>query len=78
MRNLKSVKRFVESYPDFPEGGLRYLIFHSEPRKNSKGEHIPTNGMAEAGVIVRVGRKVLLDVPRFFAWIDSLQKYRPK
>ena len=63
----------AEAYPEFPEGGLRHLIFHSEQRKNSKGEDIPANGMAEAGVIVRVGRKVLIDVDRFFAWLDSLR-----
>lgn len=29
------------------------------------------NGLAKAGAIVRVGRKVLIDEAKFFAWIEA-------
>lgn len=29
------------------------------------------NGMAEAGVFKRVGRRVLVDVPAFFRWVEA-------
>lgn len=58
-RNLLTVQKFSEKHPAFTQGGLRWQIFH---------EH--TNGLAEAGVILRVGRKVLIDEDRYFAWLD--------
>lgn len=55
---LSTVKQFHEHHPAFPEGGLRHRIFHSK-----------TNGMLEAGVIIRNGRRVLIDEERFFDWL---------
>ncbi len=74
-RILLTVDQFSKKHPAFPVGGLRWMLFHSTERKDSKGRRIPSNGMEEAGVIVRVGRKVLLDEERFFAWLDSRQKH---
>ena len=47
------------------------MIFKAEDRFNSRGDRIPGNGMAEAGVILRIGRKVILDLDAFDAWLDS-------
>ena len=58
--NLKTVPQFSESNPAFPVGGLRWQIFNQEK-----------NGLKDAGAIVRVGRKVLIDVDKYFAWIYS-------
>ncbi len=52
---LSTVKQFCEKYPAFPEGGVRHKIFN---------EH--ENGLAEAGAIVRDGRKVLIHEERYF------------
>ena len=41
-----------------PQGGLRHLIFHAK-----------NNGFDR--VVRRVGRRVLIDVNAFFAWVDS-------
>lgn len=30
-----------------------------------------SNGLAEAGAIIRIGRKVLIDLDAFEAWLDS-------
>lgn len=59
-RTLLTIHQFHDKHPCFPEGGLRWLVFNEEE-----------NGMAEAEVIVRIGRKVLLDEERFFSWLDS-------
>ena len=58
--NLKTVPQFSESNPAFPIGGLRWLIFNEDQ-----------NGLKEAGAIVRLGRKVMIDSERFFKWVYS-------
>ena len=55
-----TVNQFTEKHPCFTTGGLRDLIFK---------EH--SNGLAKAGAIVRLGRKVLIDESAFYAWIES-------
>jgi len=56
---LSTVKQFTAKQPAFTIGGLRSLIFN---------EH--SNGLAKSGAIVRIGRKVLIDETKFFAWIE--------
>ena len=55
---LLTVKQFNEKHPAFPIGGLRHRIFHEDQ-----------NGMSTAGVLVRNGRRVLIDEERFFDWL---------
>ena len=62
-RDLKTIPQFCEAYPFVTDGGLRWQIFNSEK-----------NGLAEEGAIVRLGRRVLIDVPRYFRWIDKQQQ----
>lgn len=63
MPTLSTVNQFTAKQPAFTLGGLRALIFN---------EH--TNGLAKSGAIVRIGRKVLIDETRFFAWVSSQNK----
>ena len=59
--NLETVRTLAQKYPDvITEGGLRWQIFNEEK-----------NGLKEAGAIVRIGRKVLIDTDRYFTWIYS-------
>ena len=58
--NFFTVKQFAEKYTAFKVGGLRMLIFNEDK-----------NGLAKAGAIVRVGRKVLIDADKFFAWVQA-------
>ena len=51
-------------------GAWRALIFNADTRKTSKGT-IKGNGLIEAGVIRRVGRRVLVNPARFFAWVEA-------
>jgi hypothetical protein len=57
-RNLQTVATFAASSP-FTESALRWQIFN--------GAH---NGLEAAGAIVRVGRRVYIDVDKFETWID--------
>ena len=56
--NLLTVAQFTKKHEAFPEGGIRHQIFHENE-----------NGLAEAGAIIRVGRKVLIDEAKFFDWV---------
>lgn len=58
-----TVRQFVERHPAFKIGGLRSLIFNEK-----------ANGLAKAGAIVRIGRKVLIDETRFFDWVQLQNK----
>ena len=63
MPTLSTVNQFTTKQPAFTLGGLRSLIFNED-----------TNGLAKSGAIVRIGRKILIDDTKFFAWIESQQK----
>lgn len=58
-----TIKQFCERHPAFPYGGVRGLVFN---------EH--KNGLADAGAIIRMGRKVLINESKFFAWLESGSK----
>ena len=70
-RKLSTVKGFSSRNPEVcSESALRNHIFKANEREGANGT-IPGNGLIEAGAIIRVGRKVLIDDERFFAWIES-------
>ena len=52
------VAKWNEYHPWPPQGGLRHLIFFEK-----------SNGFDS--VVVRIGRKVLIDEEAFFAWVRS-------
>ena len=60
MPTLSTVNQFTAKQPAFTTGGLRSLIFNEN-----------SNGLAKSGAIVRIGRKVLIDEAKFFAWVES-------
>jgi hypothetical protein len=55
-----TVKQFSERHPAFSVGSLRALIFNAT-----------TNGLTESGAIVRINRKILLNEPKFFRWLEG-------
>jgi hypothetical protein len=63
MPTLSTVNQFTTKQPAFTMGGLRSLIFNEN-----------SNGLAQSGAIIRIGRKVLIDDAKFFAWIESQNK----
>ncbi|MCC8619249.1 DNA-binding protein [Xanthomonas vesicatoria] len=60
-RQLKTVSDFSENSP-FTEAQLRWWIFRQED-----------NGLRQHGAIVRIGRRVYIDVQAFDKWIESQQ-----
>lgn len=69
---LATVRQTAEAYCGlFTEQGIRDLIFKAEDRFNFRGDRIKGNGLAEHGAIVRLGRRVLIDLDGFESWLDS-------
>ena len=56
-RNLQTVAQFANGTP-FTEGQIRWWIFQAD-----------SNGMNDADVVVRIGRRVYLDTDAFEQWI---------
>jgi hypothetical protein len=52
-----TIKQVAARYPAFSEQSLRWLVFNAA-----------TNGMA--GVVIRIGRRVLIDTKAFQEWIE--------
>ncbi|MGQ0650798.1 MAG: hypothetical protein ACT4P4_00810 [Betaproteobacteria bacterium] len=71
---LRTVAQFAERHPAWTQAGLRNLIYAAEDRVSSRGARIPGNGLAAAGAIVRVGRRVLINEEKFFGWIAEQQR----
>lgn len=63
-RKLKTVSAFADGSP-FTEAQVRWWIFNEA-----------NNGMADLGVIVRIGKRVYVDDDRFDKWIDAQQVRR--
>lgn len=67
----------VKNLPSFfPSAGLTTAaiqghIFKAQDRLDSKGRKIPGNGLAATGAIIKRGRKVLIDVERYGAWLSG-------
>lgn len=58
-RNIKTVPTLAIEGP-FTQAQLRWFIFNAD-----------SNGLAQADAVVRVGRRVYLDVDKFSDWIDA-------
>lgn len=55
-----TVNQFTDKHQAFTKGGLRALIFNEN-----------SNGLAKSGAIIRIGRKILIDEPKFFDWVQA-------
>jgi hypothetical protein len=64
-RHISTVRQFCDRHPAFPEGGLRWQIFHAE-----------SNGLQASGAVLRNGRRVLIDEDRYFRWLDARNDVR--
>ncbi len=66
--NLETVRTLSQKHPNvITDGGLRWEIFNEDK-----------NGLKEAGAIIRRGRKIYIDVDRYFSWLygDSKSQER--
>lgn len=71
VKRLATIEQAPAMYPAFTSAALRDLKFRAHDRTNSRGETIKGNGTGPAGVWIQIGRKVLIDLDAFEAWIDS-------
>ncbi|MCC6912341.1 MAG: hypothetical protein IT566_01465 [Rhodospirillaceae bacterium] len=56
----------------YSRSGYRHLVFNAKPITDSSGRIVvPGNGLLEAGVIIRIGRKVFFDLSRFDEWLTA-------
>ena len=62
-RTLLTVNQFCARNQFITPSALRFQIFDAEQ-----------NGLKGAKAILRVGRKVLIDEPKYFDWIDGQQE----
>lgn len=63
-RNLQSVAQFCANSP-FSENTVRWWIFQAD-----------SNGLAAAGAIIRISRRVYLDVDAVDRWLETLNAQR--
>lgn len=61
--SLYTVKQFCEKHPAFTNGGIRHRIFYAS-----------TNGLEAMRVLIRNGRRVLIDETAFFEWLTKYGK----
>lgn len=66
-----TIKQCAQVRPAYTEAALRDIRFKAFDRKNSRGDVIKGNGSGEAGVWVQIGKKILIDLEAFDAWIKS-------
>lgn len=71
--NLATVKTLPSCFPllELTAAAVHGQIFKSQDRFDSKGRKIAGNGLAKTGAIIRRGRKVLIDVDKYAAWLAS-------
>lgn len=70
LRRLFPVKQ-VPNQPGYEwatENSLRHWIFEAEDRVAASGYEIAGNGFASA--IIRIGRKILIDLDQLDAWVE--------
>lgn len=71
--NLSTVNKLPEIFPmaGLTPAAIRAHIFKAQDRFNSRGEKIEGNGLAETGAIIHRGRKILIDVDKYAAWLSG-------
>lgn len=52
-----TVRQFADKHPAFTNGGIRSLLFYRY------------EDAEKSGAVVRFGRRILIDEPRFLAWV---------
>lgn len=72
-RRLFTLAKFAERNSSFITlAAITNQVFKAKARQSTKGV-IPGNGLEEAGAIVRVNGRVLIDEDAYFRWVDSQQ-----
>ncbi len=73
-RRIFTLPKFAERHASFLTlAAVTNQVFKAKTRKSTKGD-IPGNGLEEAGAIVRLAGRVLIDEDAYFRWIDAQQE----
>ena len=64
MQRLFTVNQLVDAEPALTRGGIRHILFH-------RGQDLE-----QAGIVLRLGRKILIDRDKFIAWLASADSRR--
>ena len=69
--NLATVENAAKHFANAGQtaGAIRCNVFKADSRLNSRGETIQGNGLAAHGAVIRRGRRVLIDLDRYGAWL---------
>ena len=70
---LSTVNNLPSCFPllQLTPAAIHGHIFKSQDRFDSKGRKIAGNGLAASGAVIRRGRKVLIDVDKYAAWLTG-------
>ena len=55
-----TIKQLTTRFPAFSEGALRWIVFQANE-----------NGLTDSRALLRIGRKLVIDVDRFVVWLES-------
>lgn len=55
-----TVQQYVDAHPYYSMASFRWILFSRH-----------TNGLAKAGAVIKIGKKILIDSDRVAAWEDS-------
>lgn len=70
-QTLYTIRQLValDEFSFLTESSVRHYIFYSQPRPSAFGGNLPPNGLLETGAIIRIGRKILIDINLFRKWL---------
>lgn len=60
MTQILTVEQTAREIPALTEAAIRWQLFHRE-----------SNGLTKSGAVITVGRRVLIDLPKFIDWLRS-------
>lgn len=61
-QELHTIEQLCDRERAFRIGGVRWMVFNRD-----------SNGLEKSGALIRVGRRVLIDRPKFLAWLMAQQ-----
>lgn len=60
MSNLLTVEQTAQQIPALTEAAIRWHLFNRK-----------MNGLSKSGAVIKVGRRVFIDLPNFVGWLKS-------
>jgi len=61
MSEIHTVQQAANKIPALTESAIRWHLFNRE-----------LNGLSKSGAVIKVGRRVLIDLPKYTEWLRNL------